>query len=136
MMATLKLLKGVSKRCKFSVYGYIRLKQKELSLSNIPPLICHLCLQFYWIDECFDKCGFKAEISNDKMMVKALDNPDMKQNVYGKFCIESLSGGVATWTFKLFSPNSIHTFTKIIISATDNLEKRGHQSPFYYFLVQ
>ena len=56
-MTTLKQLKFVNKQYKYTVFGYIREKENELLLHNIPSIISYLSLTYYFHGEYFDKYG-------------------------------------------------------------------------------
>ena len=135
-MTTLKQLKCIGKRYKYSVFGYIRLKEKELSLCNIPQMIHYLCLQYYFHGEYFDKCiGDDAEISSDKMITKAMSTVHYFYDaVYGKLSIDSLSNCIATWTFKLVQLDTDTDGYGIrIFLLSDELKKNNCSMSHYYF---
>ena len=130
-MSTLKKLKHISNRYKFTVLGYIRKKQQELSLSNIPTMMCYLCLQFYFHGENFAKCTGNIELSQDKTLATALEDEAsfFQQNVYAKSWISAVSNCVASWTFKINANDTVRVF----ISSTDGLEQAdSYKYPFYY----
>ena len=135
-MTTLKQLKCIGKRYKFGVFGYIRLKGKELSLPNIPQMIHYVCLQFYFHGEYFDKCDCNAEISNDKTIAFASTSiSHFNDLIYGKLWIDSLSNYIATWTFKL---RKLHTrFSgkgiRIYLTTSDILKTEQFTARYYYF---
>ena len=130
-MATWKQLKDMDTRWKFIVFGYIRQKENELSLYNVPSMISYLCLKFYFHGEYFTKCTGNLKISNDKMSVNAFKNlvGYLDQVVYGNLWIDSLSNCIARWTFKI-NKNNI----RIIVSSTEELgSSQKDRSPYYFF---
>ena len=63
-------LKHINIKCKYLVFGYIReaqllLPNKSNPYFNIPSLITHLCIQYYW-SEYFKIAGYNMCISPDK----------------------------------------------------------------------
>ena len=101
-MAALNLLKTVADRHKSAVFGYIRQKEAQLLLRNIPSMIAYLCLQFYFHGEYFEKCSDDLEISPDKKTVTKIQNGLTWNNLaYGKVWINSISNCIAKWKFKI-----------------------------------
>ena len=54
-MASLRELTKVNNKHKSILFGYVREKEKELSLANVPAMIFHFCLLHYSHSEYFEK---------------------------------------------------------------------------------
>ena len=123
-MATLKQLKSINNRYKFAVIGYLREKEKEIAIINIPSMISYLCLQFYFHGEYFSIHTGNIHVSSDKMSATLKTKVSPYPWVYGKIWIESLSNSIATWTFKI---NGL--LMKMGISSSEDSDER----PYYHF---
>ncbi len=119
MSHALKKIKSIDNGNKFTVFGYIREMEQELHLySNIPAMISHLCLLYYFIDEYFDKCCDQITISdNGKTITKHDCDNSWKNSSYGNVWIESKTKQIVKWTIK-FNGCGISTYFGLV--STDN----------------
>ena len=110
MSLRLKKLKEISNKYKFTVFGYIRSIENE-SLLNIPPIICYLCLGYYFHQDYFVSCDKYIKISEDKLTVTQVDSREFgssSKNVGESrqvaFCharIKSDIPQIVGWKFKI-----------------------------------
>ena len=85
--------KDVDQRTKDIVIGYIKQCQKLLpfknnSYYNIPPLIEHVCIYYYWIKEYFTDHGDSIILNDDKNI--ATNTVDSYETVYGNILIKRI----------------------------------------------
>ena len=84
------------------VYGYIRILQTVTQISNIPPLISHTILAFYYIAEYFAMTGNDSIISNDNMTItKQKKDYDWNNTSYCNKWINSMNQVIAKWEFEI-----------------------------------
>eukprot|EP01084_Bolivina_argentea_P045644 84022_1 len=106
MSNSLQRLKHIDMRSKYTVFGYIREMENELSLfSNIPVLISYISLSYYNHGEYFHKSGSNKGmiVSDDKMTVTnctGIDQINYNHTTYGYTWIESTCHKIAKWYFK------------------------------------
>ena len=104
MHLKLKHLQKINDKCKCSVFGYIRRIQREspTNIHIIPMIINYLCLSYFFVGECFEKCGDNMEISNgDMTLTKVKDRLKCKDIAFGNKWIKSNIGQIAQWKFKI-----------------------------------
>ena len=96
-------LKDASLTDQYSVCGYMRSCEKELSLNAIPPRIIYLVLSFYYQREYFDRSPQGITISKDKLKITSTSIAESYWTnlSFLKQCIDSTSNAVVEWTFKL-----------------------------------
>ena len=105
---SLKQLKAIKNKYQFTVFGYIREKQEELSLDTIPPIISYTCLAFYFhkMDE-FDaeKCGENLTLSQNKETIRREpEREGYDNNANTAFCtlwIDTKIKQIAKWKLKI-----------------------------------
>ena len=106
---------------------------------NIPPLINHICVIFYFPGEYIEKCTQDLVISNNNTTITKTDNDFAWNNwAVGKIWIDSTSNSISKWvikinSFKDFSPpswahifcgfvsNEQNTKTKFCSNVSDSL---------------
>eukprot|EP01084_Bolivina_argentea_P026656 49590_1 len=94
-------LKRVDNHSKDLVFGYIRRIQNALSFRDIPPLVCHICLSYYYEDEFFSSAGTEVTISNDRMTIfKHANISGWSNTSYGNIWIDSHIPQIAKWTIR------------------------------------
>ena len=98
MVLNLKEVQNVDDRTKMIVKGFIKQCQilfpQNVPYYNIPTLVNHLCLLFYWQREFFQIFnGKRVELSEDKMEVRTFDNDsDTRWNtLYGNIVFDNES---------------------------------------------
>ena len=102
MNASLQDIKHANLRDKNLIFGYIRSVEFELELDNIPPLISHLILLFYYVSECFDRATKeKFKISEDKLTVTNISSDGWDHTIYCRKAIDSMSDLIYKWTFEM-----------------------------------
>eukprot|EP01084_Bolivina_argentea_P128978 227882_1 len=91
--------KNVDAKTKNLVFGFIRNVMELLPDSyNIPPLVMHICITFYYNPEYFDKIGHWIDISDDRLTV--CNNNNFTNTVYGRFTIDCKNNNnVYKWSF-------------------------------------
>ena len=131
-------LKQIDNRYKYTVFGYLRLMEKELSLHSLPKIILYLCLSSYY-GEYFSK-SHGIEISKDGRTSTKIEESMSWENIsYGNLWIDSLSDKIATWTLKLdyFGIKYPLPMTYIYIVSNDNFQNidciHSTPSPNYGF---
>ena len=92
---TLLTNKRIDEKTKFIVSGYIRkcqllLQSKNNAYYNIPLLVEHICISYYWIAEYFSKYGKGIAIKMD----------DSCSTLYGNIQIDHYPM-IYKWTFKI-----------------------------------
>ena len=75
-MTTLKELKKIPLKIRSAVFGYMRQTEKQLYLSTVPIMVYYLCLGYYFHGEYFEKAGNDLQISDDKMCVERITEPE------------------------------------------------------------
>ena len=119
-----KLMNETDKRTEVTVCGYIRQMEAVLELSIVPPLVIHLCIMFYYIQEFFDRAPENLfEISDDKLAIINKSNFDSwsgwDHTIYCHYLIDSMSDLLYKWTFK-FTGESNETSYGFGIASSDN----------------
>ena len=94
-------IKNVDKRTLFTVSGFIRKCQKLLPHDNvyynIPSLVEHICISFYWIAEYFTIHTENILLTDNKNTAKTVGNS--VTTVYGNIKVSDPSI-IYKWTFK------------------------------------
>ena len=94
----------VDDRSKDSVFGFIRQSRHKTHDTAIPMMIQYCCLNYYFINEYFTKCGDNLKISDDGKIVSK------QRNLYGKIVsvygnamidIDNISTSKYVWTIKI-----------------------------------
>ena len=103
MASFLKQMKCIKQDIKFTVFGYIRQNENNLSLfCNVPSMISYLCLSYYFHGEYFEKVANDVNVSNDKMTITKISNTNNWKNTsYGKTWIDSIIPQIVEWKFKI-----------------------------------
>ena len=94
------LNKNIDERSKNIVFGYIH-EIEQLFKLEIPPLVVHLCLVFYFMDEFFAKVRddfFK--LSQNKLKVRNIHECGFDHTIFCNQWIESTSKCIVKWTSK------------------------------------
>eukprot|EP01083_Nonionella_stella_P064025 166510_1 len=86
----------VKTRC--IVSGYIRCAQRVIPDTNIPPLVEHLCLTFFWMPEFFTIHGGNIMLNDTKSLAE--NRSDRIQTVYGNILL-SASPKIYRWYFEI-----------------------------------
>ena len=123
----IKLHEYINDRCKNIVFGYIKKMETKLGLyQNIPPLIIHLCVMFYFPGEYIEKCTQDLAISNNNMTITKIDKDFAWNNkAFGKIWIDSTSNSISKWVIKINSikdflnPSWAHIFVGIVSNDQD-----------------
>ena len=105
MTTSLKKIKSIKKEIQFTVFGYMRQSENELSLfCNITEGIYYICLAYYYLGEYFEKAGDDIRISDDQMTItKMKSNACWKNTSYGNIWIDSWIHQIVEWRFKINS---------------------------------
>ena len=89
MSLNLKEIATVDDRTKILIYGFNRNCYKLVAMSsdhhNVPPIVNHICILFYWQKEYFKLYGEGIELSDDKMWVKVKQGNKGWNTIYGDF---------------------------------------------------
>ena len=117
---SLKNLKEIEQQIKDIVYGYIRQKNKELSLGIIPSLIKSICLLYFYESEYFLIAANGIEISEDKRTIVKRSNVGWTTTVYGNQWVESMTNNIIKWKFKIVNAVGEGSGIAIGIVASDD----------------
>ena len=138
-LLSLKQLKAIKNKYQFTVFGYIREKQEELSLDTIPPIISYTCLAFYFhkTDE-FDpkKCGENLTLLQNKETIRW----EPEREAYGNnastaFCtlwIDTKIKQIVKWKLKIHENSDTRS---VMIRLVSN-DKHKFGVPSYGFCNQ
>ena len=75
-MAAFAVSKTADERTKCIIFGYFR-KQESLLKTSIPPIICYLCMGYYYNPEYFSRAKEDCFIiSDDKLTVTNIKQVD------------------------------------------------------------
>ena len=138
---SLQKLKSIDKRTKYSVYVWIRNKEKTLGLRNIPSLISSICILYFRDEEIFNvpvisNKGIKLS-KNKKTITKIDEHLDCNNNNYGIIGIESDSELIVQWDLKAIK---ISDCVAIGIASKQfpnkKMEHCQDSGCFYYFFYQ
>ena len=98
-------LKEATITTQYSVFGYMRLCERELLLNVLPSRVIYLVLLFYYEPEYFDKSPECIQISDDKRTMTRIDTED-RENYHNitflKQWIDSTSNITVEWVFKIY----------------------------------
>ena len=142
-MSTLKELKSIPNKPKYTTFGYIHEMEKQLALSNVPAMINYLCLGYYFHGEFFEKAGDDLQICNDKMSIEritpAIFGDEWMNTGYGKLKVSADSKYVITWKFVIESFGDGGQDVFIGIVSKDNRLNEDFASygddPYTYFQI-
>ena len=141
--AEYKLLEMVDTKTRYIVHGFIHELEAILEASiNIPSSIIKICVLFFWIRECFEKCSEKLTIARDQKDTIIKNTTGLNNNVaYGTNWINSNGKQTFKWTFELIKGviNDEQAVCIGIVSNDDNLNSNrifvygedGIESYFY-----
>ena len=123
MSSFLKQLKSIRPDIKFTVFGYVRQSENELSLfCNVPSMISYLCLSYYFHGDYFEKAGDDIQISNDKTTItKISEKYNWFNTSYGKTWIESSIPQIVEWKFKINKKESGCSICLCLVSCDNRL---------------
>lgn len=98
--ARLEDVKNVDVRTKDLVFGYIKRVQELLPGDNIPRLVTHWCLLYFYESELFDreKHGKLFEVNESRTTVNKTANGDASA-----FLTKVVDRGVHRWKFRIVS---------------------------------
>ena len=104
-----KSLKNIDKNTKYSVYGWIREKENELQLVNVPSLIISICILYFRELDQFEIVdnGFELSDNNRKLRNVSHDTDNHRffsiplRNNYGITKISSMSKVICKWDLKI-----------------------------------
>ena len=100
----LRLLKKIDERTKLSVHGWIRNKEKTLTLSNIPSMINAICILYFRDDEIFNAINKDMKLSENQKKITKQDNDwNWKNCSFGIIEIESKSDMICQWDLNIKS---------------------------------
>ena len=102
-MSSSKQVKHFSNPSKFTVFGYVRHVEKDISSGNIPNAISCLCLLFYAFAEYFDKIPNSINLSQDGSTISKERYSTWNNTTYCKNWISSSINQIATWIFEINS---------------------------------
>ena len=99
---SLKKLKSIDKRTKYSVYGWIREKGKKLKIKAVPSIISAICILYFREEEIFNIISDNGiELSENKRMITKIgDDAKINNNNYGIIKVNSGSGLICRWDLK------------------------------------
>ena len=101
-MSTLRELKQLQGSDKWLVFGYIRRIEKELKIPNVTMLIIYKILEYFYLNEYFDKHGDVIQVSEDKRTITRIgDKNAWNNNSYGNIWIKSNGNEIARWKFEM-----------------------------------
>ena len=119
MMASLKQPQ-IDQKTQDCVHGYIKICQKLLPddniYYNIPELVIHWILLFYFIGEEFDTERSHKEyiISDDNRIMRCRKDENVTYLIYGMAYLKNaVSEGIHKWTFKCLNVNNDDWFDAI-----------------------
>ena len=136
----LQAIKHIDNQYKYTVFGYLREKKKQLSLNinTIPNSISYLSLLYYYQGEYFARCSKNISISDNKMTASRYHGGTIWNNA--TICsksIDSMTDCIAKWTFKInyICPNEPSFVTHFIFSLLSNPNEfersKQKKSPYY-----
>ena len=100
----LKHLKEINKRTKYTVCGWIRRKEKSLTLQNITSLISSICILYSREDEVFHVISNNGiKVSENKKMISKIDGKKGSNNNYGITKVSSTSNFTYRWNLKFIN---------------------------------
>ena len=100
---SLKLLSKIDKRTKDAVYGWIRNKEKQLKLCNVPSMLKALCILYYRNDEIFHLIsdnGIKLS-ENKKIIANICEFNAYNNSNFGINEILSESKAIYVWSLRI-----------------------------------
>ena len=140
MSSVFQKLNSIDNRVKDSVFGYIRVKEKQLSLDNIPALISYITLNYYYHNEYFAKHGKQVKLSNNNMTVTKQeiieDREEYENTTYGNTWIDSTIPQIARWTLRFDIEISSAGLTVLLLSNDNRLDEeccKADDEPYYGF---
>ena len=125
IMSSFKLLKQIDKVTKYSVYGWIRRKQKILNLQSIPSMISAICILYFRDDERFAVINeAKMTLSRDGKLItnKYHSSPlygDYSNSNYGAIEVDSMSDMIYEWRLRIVKQDGVHA--DIVFAITSNV---------------
>ena len=140
MSIALAVLNKIPAKYQFTVFGYLREQETQLSLDTIPPLVCYLLLKFYYPGEYFKKYSKNIILSDNDMTITRISKPGMDgiwtNYAIGSIAIDSTSKCIAKWTFKLNYINpelacNIGQVTFLLLSNPSKFESNKRTKPHY-----
>ena len=116
-MSSFKLLKQIDNVTKYSVHGWIREKQKQLNLQNIPSMIDAICILYFRDDERF-------AIINERKITLSQDGKSITRNYdeeaglycnmsYGMMEVDSMSNMIYEWRLRIVKAQTLCTQSTI-----------------------
>ena len=107
-----KQLKKIDKRTQYSVFGWIRNKEKALGLRHVSSMIAAICILYFRDDEIFDVINEDMKLApNKKLITKFQNDDDFKNNSYGINEISSMSDMIYEWVLKIHNLNATDSIT-------------------------
>eukprot|EP01084_Bolivina_argentea_P159362 277554_1 len=102
-------LKEVNKATQYSVSGFLReqrhmLLPLNISYYNIPPIVMHLCVMYFYQQETFDKHGDNMILNEKQNVVQMIDHG--WNSVYGKYLIKTDKPHLYEWTVQILERHS------------------------------
>ena len=101
MSSFFKKLSKIDKRTKYNVYGWVRSAEQELSLDNVPVMICNICILYIHDEDIFIKTNKYGMVTNGKRVTLADISTPCWMNAYGRNGIDSMSGIECQWDLDL-----------------------------------
>ena len=104
MSSFFKKLSKIDERTKYSVYGWVRKAEQELSLNNIPLTISNICVLYIHDEDVFERINELGRKSDDN---KRVTSPEDRfwMNAYGRNYIDSMSAIKCQWDLDSYSTN-------------------------------
>ena len=104
-----RIWKEADRESTYTVFGYIRKMEKQLSSQNIPKDITKICLEFYFMNEYFERAGQDIRISDNKLSITSICKTDHSwSNIsFTKNWIDSMSQNIIIWTLKVNTSSTI-----------------------------
>ena len=125
MEPSLQKIKTAEPRFKNLVFGFVRDMESVLQFDIIPPLIYHLCLIFYGLDDyfkTFTKSLYDIDQDNHKIIKKSNDDG----SVYGEFILKSNSNKMYEYKFKIIKK------TYFMVIGIDDVDCEGVHDQFHW----
>ena len=131
MALNLERLKQIDDDNNYTVSGYIRKIQNELSLLNVPTIIYYLCLSYYYFEEYFEKVTNGMDISSDKLTVT--HNTEKYGVSWCKQWIDFHIEQIVKWEIKMEFIVQCFTSLQIQFTSDDTIVSYGFYPPSYGF---
>ena len=104
----------MSKRDKYTVYGWMRQAEKEMIIGHIPSMISCICLLYFRDDEEFAHSYKCLQLSENQRKITQTWNIYSMCYGHGKIQIPSTSNIICRWKVRIHPANNSNNVTRII----------------------